>query len=233
MKQSIITLLLLLVTLTIGAQTDYSNMILSYSENREIFFHKYEPNLIIKAEYSSITEAENNYPEQLIQSILSATNQEWINYNTLGGAEKATEQNQSHFDRVLTMDKNKNFFKLHHKLTFTIGNIPTAIIKFFIHQEENEPVSGAVVMQKVDGRWQHTSNPTLSTLSIIVMRLKTTVLQGILLNDSEDKDIIALSKRVSSESGLDLQKLEDEFMSWYNPELDRYKIEMFIDPKAW
>jgi len=233
MKQTVITLFLLLVTVTLGAQTEYSNMILSYSENQKIFFHKYEPRLIIKAEYSSITEAENKYPEQLIQSILSATNQEWINYNTLGGAEKATEQKQSHFDRVLTMDKNKNYFKLHHKLTLTMGNIPTAIIKFFIHQEENDPVSGAVVMQKVEGRWQHTSNSTLSTLSIIVMRLKTTVLQGILLGNSEDNDIIALSKRVSSVSGLDLQKLEDEFMSWYNPELDRYKIEKFIDPESW
>lgn len=216
----------------LGAQdTQKSNLTLGYEEVQELTFYEYNPKLKIKATMLSMEDAKNEFPEELMQSIFSATNQEWVNYNTLGGEED--EQEQSHFDRIKTMDKDKNYFELHHKLTFNVGEIPTAIIKFFFYQENEKPVSAAYVMQKVDGRWQRTSHVSLSTLSIIVMRMKSEVLKGIVLGNSDDPNIIAIKDRVSTEGSLDLTKLETEFASWYDPEIDQRKISLYKDPATW
>ena len=217
----------------IFAQKESSNIMFSYPEESEVSFYAYEPRLKIEADYKKMGEAVNEYPEQLVQSILSASNQEWVYYNTLGGEEKANKKEQSHFDRIKSMVRDKNYFELVHKLSIDVGGIPTAIIKIFTHLEDSPVLSGAFVMQKVDGRWQKTSHPALSTLSIIVMRMKTEVLEGIVLRDSEDPDIMAISERVNTDSGLDLNALEEEFASWYSPEIDERKIALFKDPETW
>jgi len=131
------------------------------------------------------------------------------------------------------MDKEKNYFELHHKLSFKVGKISTSIIKFFLILENEVPVSGAYVMQKIDGRWQRTSHVSLSTLSIIVMRMKTEVLEGIILRNSNDSNIVAISNRVSTNGSLDLEKLESEFTSWYDPEIDQRKLNIYKDPDTW
>ncbi|MDX1365572.1 MAG: hypothetical protein R3243_15285 [Arenibacter latericius] len=223
---------LIFVSIT-NAQDQDSNLILSYPEESEISFYEYPPNTFAKAIYTSQEEASNEFPEQLMESIISATNQEWVNYNTLGGAENATQQENSHFDRVKTMDKDKNYFELAHKLTFNVGELPTVIIKFFTHFEDVQVMSGVAVLQFENGRWQKTSHPSLSTLSIIVMRMKSEVLRGIVLQNSDDPNIIAITERVTTDSGLDLALLEEEFDSWYVPEIDQGKIELYKDPKTW
>lgn len=233
MKKNKVLLFLILCVAKFGyTQEVYPNIILGYSAKKEISFYQYVPVLKIKADYKSIKEAENKYPEQLVQSILSASSQNWVDYNTLGGASKSRKKEVSHFQRVLSMDKEKNYFELHHKIVFNIGNVPTAIIKLFIYQETQEPISAAFVMQFVDNRWQKTSHPATSDLSIIVMRLKSNVLRGLILGSS-DKNIKELRKRVSTNGLLDTEKLINEFSNWYSPQRDETKITLFIDPKTW
>lgn len=226
-------LILVIISTPFFAQVEDANLILSYPEESEISFYQYPPNTFAKAIYVLQEEAINQYPEQLLESIISAVDQEWVNYNTLGGAEKASKKEQSHFDLIRTMDRENNYFELVHKLTFDVGGIPSVIIKFFTHLEGTEVLSGVAVMQYVDGRWHKTSHPSLSTLSIIVMRMKSEVLVGIVLQNSNNPSIRALTERVSTEAGLDLQLLEDEFGSWYTPEIDESKIALFKDPKTW
>lgn len=96
-----------------------------------------------------------------------------------------------------------------------------------------EVLSGVAVMQFVDGRWQKTSHTSLSTLSIVVMRMKPEVLEGIVLLNSDDPNIKALAERVTRDGVLNLSLLEDEFRSWYSPEKDEAKIELYKDPKTW
>ena len=232
-KIKFICLIAFLVSVIGNAQEEDANIIFSYPEESEISFFQYPERTFAKAIYKSQAEATNVYPEQLLESIISATNQEWVNYNTLGGAEKASQKKQSHFDKIMTMDKDKNYFELAHKLTFDVGGVPTAIIKFFTYFEGTDVLSGAAVMQFVDGRWQKTSHPSLSTLSIIVMRMKSEVLEGIVLQNSDDPNIMAIAERVSTEAGLDLSLLEEEFGSWFSPEIDETKIELYKDPRTW
>tara|TARA_R110000868_G_scaffold79232_12_gene225552 strand:+ start:5687 stop:6391 length:705 start_codon:yes stop_codon:yes gene_type:complete len=234
MKHKILNFVIILISsISCFAQEEDANLILSYPEESEISFYQYPEETYAKAIYKSQAEVTNKYPEQLLESIISATDQEWVNYNTLGGAEKATEKKQSHFDKVISMDRDKNYFELSHKLTFDVGGVSTSIIKFFTHFEGTDVLSGAAVMQYVDGRWQKTSHPSLSTLSIIVMRMKSDVLEGIVLQNSDDPNIKAIAERVSTESGIDLSLLEEEFGSWYSPEINDTKIEIYKDPRTW
>lgn len=233
MKHKILNFIILLIgSFSCFSQKETSNIMLSYSENQDIYIYEYMPNFKIKAEYKSQSQAINKYPEQLLQSILSATNQEWVNYNTLGGIDKADIKDESHFTAIKKMDKEKNYFELIHKITFDIDNIQTSIIKFFLHEGVTEPISGVVVMQKVNDRWFTTSNINLSTLSIMVMRLKTEVLRGVILGNSENLDIKNLHKKVNTDGGINLTVFENEFLSWYDSTNDANK-KLFLDSKTW
>jgi hypothetical protein len=224
-------IILIISSISCFAQEEYSNILLSYSETQDIFYYKYNPEFTINADYKSQSEAINEHPEQLIQSVLSATNQEWVNYNTLGGKEKAEQKEVSHFEQIKKMNKDKNYFELIHKLTFKIDNTPTAIVKFFLHQENTQPISAAMVMQEVNGKWYKTSNINLSTLAIMVMRLKSDVLEGAILGNSSSSNIQNLHDKINSEVGINLTIFENEFLSWYEP--NNNNKELFIDPKAW
>lgn len=207
------------------------NLILSISEESELMFYRYDSIFKIKATLTSLDEVENEYPEQLMESILSARNQKWIDYNTLGG--KGRKKEQSHFNKIIKMDKDKNYFELKHKLTFRLGNTPTSIIKFYFYQENEKPISGSYLLQNINGRWYKTSSSSLSILPIIVMRIKSEVLEGIVYGNSEIQEIIDIRERTTTNGSLDLKKLEDEFASWYSPRKDLFKISAYKDPKSW
>ncbi|MCA6420690.1 MAG: hypothetical protein IM603_16485 [Cytophagales bacterium] len=213
--------------------SEYPNIILSYSENQTLYFHEYNPPLKVKAEYTQLSQALNQYPEQLIQSILSAKNQNWVDYNTLGGTENSSKLDEAHFQKIILMDKEKNYFELVHKLTFNVGSVPTALVKFYFYQENQTPVSGCHVMQNINGRWQKTSHPSLSLLAIAFMRFKTEVIKGVILGGSKDQEVIKLRQRITTNGSFDLAKLEKEFSSWYSPAKDEKKLKLFTDPKAW
>lgn len=229
----IICIYFLISSIGYSQNKESSNIILARMDSSEMYYYQYQPPLKITADYSYINEATNEYPEQLVKSVLSARDQEWVNYNTLGGAENASQKDQAHFDRVASMNKEKNYFELHHKLTFDVGGIPTTFVKFFFYQEDEKPVSGCMVMQKIRNRWYKTSHPSFSTLSIILMRLKTDVLEGIVLSNSNVPEVNELRERVTTNGSLDLQKLEDEFSSWYRPVVDQQKIGLYKDPQTW
>ena len=99
MNKKRVLILIFVLTNFIGfsQKTDSANLILSISEEQELNFYNYQPRLILKATLNTITEAKNEFPEQLMHSILSAKNQEWVNYNTLGGEGRKKEQ--SHYDK--------------------------------------------------------------------------------------------------------------------------------------
>lgn len=232
-KHNLLFSLLILACQVVLAQNNDSNLILGYSETQEMYFHEYTPALKIKADYTELSQVTNQYPEQLIQSVLSARNQAWVDYNTLGGAEKSAKLLPAHFDKVLAMNKDLNYFELAHKMTFNVGNIPTAVIKFYFNQENEKPLSGCYVMQFVNGRWQKTGHPSLSVLSIAFMRFKTEVIRDVISGRTTDDAILKLRGRVTTNGVLDLTKLEKEFSSWYSPTKDINKLKLFTDPKAW
>ncbi len=224
------SIVLILVSFICFSQNQ-SNIRLGVSEQNNLSFYEYVPRLKIKATMNSMADTKNQYPEELMTSILSATNQKWVNYNNI---KEGKPKPPSHFEKIRTMNKEENYFELHHKLSLKLGGIPTTLIKFYFHQENQQPVSGCYVMQKSEGRWKRTANVNLSLLSIIIMRLKSNVLEGIILENSKDEYIMDLRDKVTDNNGmLDIKSLETEFLSWYDPQRNEILINLFIDKNAW
>jgi len=169
-----------------------------------------------------------------MSSVISTLNQSWINYNTLGGAEKADKKEQKYFDYIKTMGRDKNYFELKSKLNFTLNGLDYSIIKFYFHSQElARPQSGSYVMQKKGNRWYLTSNTNTTSIALMTMRFQEAkylvLLQANLTGDKLMDDLI---KRVTPNGALDFTLLYKEFSSWYTNN-DSQKIEYFIDKNSW
>jgi hypothetical protein len=105
-------LILVLSQYGLFAQSKSVSLIVGNGHLSSANFFMYDPSLIIKGTYSDTTQALNIYPEQLMNSILSASSQKWIDYNTLGGSKEASKVSSSDLEFKKVMDRDKNYFKL-------------------------------------------------------------------------------------------------------------------------
>ncbi len=224
---------LLMILMYSNIYTQDSPIILGGDNSEGMFFYEYAPPLKIKAVYKDTVQAVNNFPEQLMQSIISAKSQKWVGYNTLGGLEKSDKKSQKHFEQIANMDIDKNFFVLHNKLEFVVEGVPTAIIKFYIHLEDViKPISAAVVMQKKNNRWYKTSTTYTSRLSIMLMRLKSDKLKNVLTGSVDHQKEKELLKEITENKGISLDRLVNTFYGWYTSK-NTDMLNYFIDEKAW
>ncbi len=231
MKKKAIYLLILCFNY-IHSQTDISNILLGIEEKTDMSVTVFD-SLVIKKDYENLESVKNDTPENLMKSILSANSQEWFDYNILGGSLKSSKKKEEYFNKVKNMDKDKNFIKLIHSIDYSINNIPTRILKFYFKQDKMKDVSGCYVLQKINGRWYKTSNPTTSNLSIIIMRIKTNVLIELLTGETSNNKIKEIHKNINSNGFIDINLFEKIFFSWYSPTKNTEMLNLFIDSKAW
>lgn len=232
MKKIIFLFLVIFSFCKMYSQKDYANLIIGKEDEVELSFQIYD-SLVIKKDYTKFEDVINDSPENLIKSILSATNQEWVDYNTLGGSQKSTKRKPDYFKKIEEMNKDKNYIQLIHKFSFSIDNVPTEIIKFYFKQENTTAVSGCYVLQKINNRWYKLSNTTTANLSIMVMRLKTEILKELFSGKTSNDKTKELYNKIYSNGILDLRKFENIFFSWYSPTKKNDIINVFIDPKTW
>lgn len=213
MKTITKTILLLLLVQSIFSQEKGSR---TYSFNiNEIGFYKYEKEFKIKAT-KDFKNIKNEFPEDLMQSILSCSNEEWEIFNTLGGKEKAEINDSDYYNHIKKMDVEKTYFELKHKLEFEIDGVPNAIVKFyFISQDSPKPQAGLTVMQKKGNRWYKTSMKMVSNLAMTVLRLKTEEFEKIINSNVNTPELIQINKKVFVNGKLDFNKLNQEIDSWY------------------
>ena len=188
----------------------------SYSSNiDEIGFYKYNSDFKVKATKDFKT-IKNEFPEDLMQSILSCSNEEWEIFNTLGGKEKAEINDSDYYNHIKKMDVEKTYFELKHKLEFEIDGVHSAIVKFyFISQDSPKPQAGLTVMQKKGNRWYKTSMKMVSNLAMTVLRLKTEEFEKIINGNVNTPELIQINKKVFVNGKLDFNKLNQEIDSWY------------------
>lgn len=206
----------------------------SSSDVNSNFFYVYSPRFEAKAIYSHFSEITNEYPEQLLSSILSANTQQWFDYNILESSGLRVKKETKHFEYVNKMDRNRTYMELICKLQFKFNDSDMAIIKFMFHIEEKDTVCGAYIMQKVSGKWYKTVTPFTNDLSMFLIRTKTDLIEKLLTNKpGEDKYVAEVLNKVSNEDGsISIFKLVEEFKSWYSTN-DQDKIAYFKDPKSW
>lgn len=237
MKRYYIVLLSSLITFNILSQESNSNrgtrIILSSGASQGAMFYTYNPAFIVKAVYEDFSQVTNEYPELLLSSILSATNQNWYDYNILESSGIREKKDKSYFEYVRNMDREKTYIELLCKFQFEYQGSELAIIKFLFHTEEKETI-GAYVMQKVDGRWYKTATPFTNDLSMFLIRTRTDMIEKIFMQSpGEDKYIDELISKIKiSDGSISIFKLAEEYKSWFTNK-DQEKIAHFKDPKSW
>lgn len=93
-----VTLFLFLISLLCFSQKKDVKINLNTKQLRNCNYKIYKISPSIKMIYEDTIESKNETQEQLMTSIISAKNQEWVNYNSFGGKEKAAPFTKSEFD---------------------------------------------------------------------------------------------------------------------------------------
>jgi len=165
---------------------------------KDAAFHLYDPPYKAKAIYSSIDEAKCLTPESLMESIRSERHQEWVDHNIMPGRPSHTVSQEA-FNRRKQLNKDTNYFKLLHKLTFSYNGIPTAIIKYVFVDNDEDGDTASLVMQKIDDRWYLTSILGIDRLENIIRFFDSEVLEKLLLRgiEVEEDSIVGELRRDS------------------------------------
>lgn len=228
--------ILLLIPMAGFSQSAYQGnriMLATRDQGAESAFYIYDPPFKAKPVFKDTAEAKNQYPEQLMESMISANNQKWVDYNTLGGSTKSRKHDEKYFERVKNAGKESLFLELKAKYTFQYAGNEIAIIKYYLHAPGISPTSGAYVLQRVGARWYYTSTTFTSDLAVLIMRFREEklklILKGEIIGDKRTDDVMASVKDAAGNILTD--KLVKEFNNWIenNPDYTEY----YKDPNTW
>ncbi len=140
-----------LMAFSLSAQTDNDygcadKMLLNYNASAVNKFLYPEDTRVLKL--SSISEVNNNTPEALLASVLSASSLEWFNLNRI----TKRESSRQNFEYIKNADPNEYYFLLDFKIEFQLNNKNYAIVKHTLFYE-NRYISTSLPMQKINGKW--------------------------------------------------------------------------------
>jgi hypothetical protein len=237
-NKSITVLLIYVASIITNAQTSPfqgDRVILgNQSSMQNLVFTQYKPVFKATMLYKNQNEAKNETPETLVSSIISASTQAWVDYNTFGGAEKSRKITKEALERAKTANKEKVFLNLTSKMTFNANGSEMCIVKFYIHSDGlPKPISGTYLFQKVANRWYHSASPWASNLMIMMMSFDDDKLATILKGKTiGDKIIDNLIVKIVDKKGINLDKLYIEYDSWYAKN-DKIKKDYFLDKNSW
>lgn len=207
------------------SQKNEVQIILNSKELKNCNYELYRPVVEIKMIYKDTLDAVNNTPEQLMTSIISASNQEWVNYNCFGGKEKAAPFSKEEFNKKMR-GKEKNYIELLAKLEFSIDSVKYSVVKFRYFQAKiKKPIMGSLLMIYSNSRWFQTSNAKLNNLSMMMLVFKEDILERILSGLGNNQMENNLIKLVYS-NGLNIDLL---FKQNFNQEQKKY----FINDLNW
>lgn len=226
-------LLSIMLVARFGFAQNYEESSIMVFETRVVNsnFLVYDPPFPAKGIYKDTLEAVNQFPEQVISSIMSATNQAWENFNYLNG--QARKLDAAHFEKAAKLDKNKNYYELRSKFEFIHEGSPTAFIKYYFHFEDlKEQGGGFKVLKKVNGKWYATLIPNFITVPYMLFWFKDERLKELFAGKPTGNpftdDIITKTR---DESGnLDLEKLGNQLRVMFKEGTKTPKFLHFIDP---
>jgi hypothetical protein len=151
---------------------------------------KYDNNFVIK-KYDKFSEVTNKTEEELMRSILSASDLNWFNFNR----EKKVEKTSQDFGYIKSVNNNIYYIKLLNKINFVANGIEYAVIKF--HLYDNDNIYGfAEAMKKINGKWVSTSDSQTTMLLFFMGMIKTSYIDAIMKKHNTDNQ--ALNKIIQS-----------------------------------
>jgi len=185
----------------------------------------------ILPKYKNLKEIDNKEIPDLLASVLCASNQVWVDFNTLGGVRNATLKKSSDFDAILNRDNSKTSMSYLSKMDFELQGEKISIVKLKLFSERApNGVTGAYQLQNVAGRWYMSSRSDFSKIALLVMFLKPQVLKNLIEGkSSNDRKYNELLQKVFDSNGISFSKLYNEFSTWDN---DKEKTALFTE-SAW
>ena len=164
----------------------------SYAENHSIIrplnaeavlklenstFHVYRPPFIVKRAYKNLSEVKNSTVEELMRSLISATTQDWVDFNYAPGMSPKISQSQ--FDVRKSRGVDDHYYEVMHRFDFLYNGTKTAILKYWFVENGARTDLGSAVLQQTSGRWVRTAVSGLEKIELVVTRLKTESLEKI------------------------------------------------------
>jgi hypothetical protein len=211
-----------------------TNIILGGKPVNQISFYHYQTENKLMAVYKDTNDAKNLCPEGLMRSILSCSNQEWEDYNTWGGAINSDKRTKAYYANIKAMNKEKNYMQLIYRLDYIEDSIPFSIIKFYLHSERTDRLRvGVMIMKKIDYRWYKTNFYNSLNTSIMMIRIKSEILEQIFSNTIIDDAIRSFFKDIYNNNNIvDLTKLSQRFNELYDSENKEFQ-KLIVDENAW
>lgn len=170
-------------------------------------FHVFAPPYQAKRVYSDISQVRASSPEELMESIASEVTQEWVDSNWMKHISNRVSPEA--FAVRKARDREKNYYELIHKLTFSHDGVETAIVKYWFVDDGKRSIVTAIQIQKIGDRWFGAAVPGLEYLVSIVGKLKPDVLAALLPTRPQHDPLVrdVFSKTRDPSGGLDFTKL--------------------------
>lgn len=225
---------LFIISFVSGQEDNGARIILKASKGdiKNSFFHVYTPSFKAKVIYKDTIQAVNKYPEQLMSSIMSENNETWYYYNNLEKKE-ISPKIKNRFNRVNSLDKDKNYFELLHKFQFESNGKQYAFIKFRLILENKKPSNGAYSMVKINGKWKKTSSSDTFKMTMMNVFFRSDRLQEVFKGKKGINPLMdSLIDIVYNNGVLDMEKLLNEFEKW-NKNNEVNKLEYFTENPNW
>lgn len=145
---------------------------------------KYKDPFRIK-KLKSFKQVTNLTPEDLMQSILSASNLAWYNYNREDKKETASKD----FKYIAEASSKTYYFELSYKVTFNSAGIDYAIIKYYLN-DNGRIIGFAEPMKQIDNRWFSTLDTEISNLQFFMIMFDTKYIDKIFKTEKTDNNTL-------------------------------------------
>lgn len=189
----------------INAQDQIFNCaaMLNVSQQTSNFHYKrYDENYIIR-KYDSFSQVANSTEEELMRSVLSASDLNWYNFNR----EEKVEKTLQDFNAIKNNNSETYYFTLISKVNFTANGMEYAVIKF--HLYEKEKIYGfAEAMKKIDNKWVTTEDYQITQLLFFMGMFDVKYIDVIMDNKQTDnKELNEIINKNTKNNNADLNAI--------------------------
>ena len=167
-----------------------------------------------------MNEVKNTTPEELLTSIVSETNQEWVDFNNAPGHSHSVSEKAFKFRREREIDK--NYHELVHKFEFEYNGVQIAFIKIWFVADGKKTLTSTRQLQKVNGRWVRAPILGFDKLSRVIEKLDSKVLADLFSRTNRNPKISDLYEKTRGfRNVLDIDKLYDVMVDLLNNDKNR------------
>jgi hypothetical protein len=212
----LITLVLLLTYYAATGQTDDAKVPLNYKGPTDAQLHIYNPPFDAIATITSRNQATYANPEEVILSEHAANTQEWLNDLFFEKDSINAKESPEYFRNKNELNKQENYFRLLHKLSFEFNGYPTAIIKSRLYIDNKPTVLTYGVYQQHNGRWYKYPTGELQEMKMMVMQLKSDVLLQLLRGETGSNKLIneVIQETRTENNSIDFIKTYNLLLQW-------------------